>query len=85
MPGSLRGILGGYLFLRRASGNGKRESEGGCRQRLLDEKDTDLRKFLIAITVRTRYHDDRKSVEFWREVNELTVPEKTDGYSLGGR
>ena len=46
---SLRGLLGGYLFLRRASGNGKRERKAR-RQRLLDEKDTDLRKFLIAIT-----------------------------------
>ena len=49
-----------------------------------EEKDTDLRKFLIAITVRARYHDDRKSVEFWRNVYELTVPEK-NGRIFTGR
>lgn len=85
MPGSLRGLreviysCGGLPVME--SGKVK----AAARQRLLDEKDTDLRKFLIAITVRARYHDDRKSVEFWRNVYELTVPEKTDGYSLGGK
>ena len=84
MPGSLRGSweviysCGGLPVME--SGKVKAAAVSACWMK----KDTDLRKFLIAITVRARYHDDRKSVEFWRNVYELTVPEK-NGRIFTGR